>query len=72
MRTFFYIDGDDFLCEIETETYKIGDVFGHLVIFGPVDLLNNDHNTDQITQELIDQAADFAVGAGYIAESYSV
>ena len=72
MKPFFYIDGDDFLCEIGSETYKIGDVHGHLVSFGPIEFLNADYNTNEITQELIDRAVDFAVGSGYIAESYSV
>ena len=72
MRTFFYIDGDDFLCEIGSETYKLGDVHGHLVSFCPIDFINEQHNTNLITQEIIDQAIDFVVGDGYIAESYDV
>jgi hypothetical protein len=70
MKPFFYIDGDDLMCEIESGTYKLAEITNHCVSFEEVDYLNKLYDTDQITCKLLDQAVDFCDENGYIVEEY--
>lgn len=71
LNTFFYIDGDELLCEIGSETCKLADVEGRLVSFLPLAFIREDHPETEVTQEVIQSAIDFVVRDGYIADSYA-
>jgi hypothetical protein len=71
MKIYCYADGSDYMCEYGSETYIIGEVHGtRLVAFAPLDFLQEEYPDAGITQEVIQAAIEFAVGEGYIAESY--
>jgi hypothetical protein len=71
MNIYCYIDGDDFLCEYGTDTYRLGEAHGsHLISLDPLDYIQEMYPEAGITQEVLDAVIGFTVKAGYIVESY--
>lgn len=72
MKIYCYADGDEYKCEYGSGTYVLGEVHGtRLVTFAPLEFLQEEYPDADITQELIEAAAHFAVQEGYIAETYA-
>lgn len=65
MSVFFYIDGDDFLCEFDNETYKMGDNLNSFIDLYDLDYLQDLYGDAGFTQEIINDAVKFSIDNGY-------
>jgi hypothetical protein len=71
MKTFFYVDGGDFLCELGSETYKIGESLNSFIDLYSLDFIQDLYGDVGFTREIIEEAIAFGLHNGYMVQSYS-